>query len=149
MDKVTASAAKQNFGRLLARAQTGAIGIEKHGKVVAAMVPPEWLARDPVLDERRRAREVQKRVEQNRLIAHQRLAIELLARPGRRNALLKAARSEVQRWESLNLCSRDYIDRWNEWLSLPAAELVERMCSDADGWGSAMRQNSPFGVASR
>ena len=147
MDKVSASAAKQNFGHVLELAAAGPVGIERHGKLVAALVPPDWLRRAELLDERRQAREQQQRVEQNRLMAHQRIGIELLARKERRKPMLDAARREVRRWSQQNLCSQDYIDRWNEWLALPEAELVERMCSDADGWGKAMRQNSPFGVA--
>ena len=149
MDRISASDAKQNFGIALARAASSPVGIEKHGKLVAALVPPQWLDRAHLLDERRRAREDQKQVEQNRLMAHQRIAIELLSRPEHKRRLLAAARGEVKRWADQNLCSRDYIDRWNEWLSLPAAELVDRMCSDANGWGKAMRQNSPFAVAYR
>ncbi len=149
MDKVTASAAKQNFGRVLERAATGPVGIERHGKLVAALVPPQWLERAPQLDERQRARADQQRVEQARLMAHQRIGIALLAHKDQQKQLLGAARREVQRWAAQRLCSQDYIDRWSEWLALSTPDLVERMCSDADGWGTAMRQNSPFGVALR
>jgi len=149
MDKVTASAAKQNFGQVLELAATVPVGIERHGKLVAAMVPPQWLDRAPLLDERRRARDDQMRVEQNRLMAHQRIGIDLLARKDRRKLLLAAARLEVKRWAAQRLCSQDYIERWSEWLALPVADLVERMCSDAEGWGTAMRQNSPFAAELR
>jgi prevent-host-death family protein len=149
MDKISASEAKQRFGDVLERAAAGPVAIEKHGKVVAAMVPAEWLGRQNLFDERAHAREQQKRVEQHRLMVHQRIGIELLSDAARRKDLLRAARKEVKRWGDQALCSRDYIDRWSEWLSLPAAELVLRMCSDAQGWGNAMRQNSPFGVVSR
>ncbi|MGE0330528.1 MAG: type II toxin-antitoxin system Phd/YefM family antitoxin [Ramlibacter sp.] len=149
MDKIKASTAKQNFGHLLERAALAPVGIERHGKLVAALVPPQWLGRTPPLDERRRAREDQQRVEQARLMAHQRIGIAMLAHRDRYKQLLADARREVQRWAELQLCSQDYIDRWTDWLSLPAAELVERMCSDADGWGTAMRQNSPFAAALR
>jgi hypothetical protein len=147
MDKVTASEAKQAFGNVLARAAVAPVAIEKHGKVVAAMVSPAWLERSQQWDERTHARREQKAVEQGRLMAHQRVAIALLSlpEPGRRR-LLQAARREVRRWQDGQLCSRDYIDRWNEWLALPKAQLVERMCSDAGGWGQAMRQNSPFAI---
>jgi len=149
MDKVSASVAKQNFGQVLERAALAPVGIERHGKLVAALVPPGWIGKADPMDARRLAREQQQRVEQNRLMAHQRIGIELLGRPGRRKQLLDAARREVQRWSQQHLCSQDYIDRWNEWLALPDVELVERMCSDAGGWGQAMRQNSPFGTAPR
>lgn len=99
---------------------------------------------DGKLDERRRARDAQQRVELGRLVAHQRIGIELLGHRERRKPLLDAAKGEVRRWAEQRLCSQDYIDRWTEWLALPPVNLVERMCSDADGWGNAMRQNSPF-----
>ena len=146
MDKISASAAKQNFGDVLARAAVAPVGIEKHGKLVAAIVAPEWLRRAELLDERKQAREQQQRVEERRLAAHQRIAIELLSDKARRKYLLDAARREVRRWSEERLCSQDYIDRWSEWLQLPAAALATLMCSDAEGWGKAMRQNSPFGV---
>ena len=148
MDKVTASFAKQSFGALLELAAAGPVGIEKHGKLVAAMVPAAWIERSHLLDERRRAREEQRQVEERRLMAHQRLAIDLLSRPEEKRRRMDAARSEVQRWAKQNLCSQDYINRWTQWLALPVAQLVERMCSDADGWGNAMRQNSPFSAFS-
>jgi prevent-host-death family protein len=147
MDKVTASAAKQNFGQLLERAASGPVAIERHGKVVAAIVPPGWLQGASRVDDRRRAREQQQFLEQQRLMAHQRIGIELLGRKHRRKQMLDAARREVRRWADQQLCSQDYIDRWSEWLALPDVELVDRMCSDAEGWGKAMRQNSPFTVA--
>lgn len=153
MDKISASEAKQSFGSLLERAASAPVGIERHGKLVAAMVPPDWLERGPTrvseLEERKRARAEQQRVEEIRLMAHQRIGLDLLAKPQRRDYLLAVARQEVQRWADHNLCSRDYIERWGQWLSLPEPELVEMMCSDADGWGKAMRQNSPFAVADR
>jgi len=147
MDKVSASAAKQNFGQILKRAASAPVGIERRGKLVAAVVPPGWLEKAALLDERRLARAQQQRIEQNRLMAHQRISIELLTRRGRRKQLLDGARREVRRWAKDGLCSQDYIDRWSEWLALPEVDLVERMCSDANGWGNAMRQNSPFAVA--
>ena len=149
MDKVTASAARQNFGQLLERSATAPVGIERRGKLVAALVPPQWVAQLPLLDERRRAREDQQRVEQRRLMAHQRIGIELLGHKVRRKQLLDGARREVRRWFEEGLCSSDYIERWNEWLALPTIDLVDRMCSDAEGWGAAMRQNSPVAAALR
>jgi prevent-host-death family protein len=146
MDKISASEAKQNFGNVLERAALGPVGIEKHGKLVAALVPPGWLSRAEHLDERRQAREQQQRVEQNRLMAHQKIAIDLLSDKQCKKQLLDGARKEVRRWSAQQLCSQDYIDRWSEWLQLPVEALARQMCSDANGWGTAMRQNSPFSV---
>jgi antitoxin (DNA-binding transcriptional repressor) of toxin-antitoxin stability system len=148
MDTVAASHVKQNFGEVLARAAHGPVGVERHRKLVAAIVPPHWLSRHDAMDERRVARAAQQQVETMRLMAHQRLGIELLcAQPGQQRKRVEAARREVDRWEARQLCSADYIARWRAWLALSMPQLVQRMCSDADGWGSAMRQNSPFTAA--
>lgn len=145
METVAASDVKQQFGKILAMAADGPVGVERHRKLVAAIVPPHWLERVDALDERRAARAAQEKVELLRLLAHQRLGIELLcASAAERTARIAAARREVDRWEAQALCSVDYIARWREWLALPAARLVPLMCSDAEGWGRAMRQNSPF-----
>ena len=97
-------------------------------------MPASWLERVHPLGERRRARAAQERVDEKRLMVHQGIAIELLSRPARRKQLMDAARAEVKRWAEHDLCSQDYIDRWTEWLALPKADLVQRMCSDADGY---------------
>jgi antitoxin (DNA-binding transcriptional repressor) of toxin-antitoxin stability system len=145
MDTVTASHVKQNFGEVLARAARGPIGVERHRKLVAAIVPPHWLSHHEALDERRAARALQQQVDLNRLVAHQQLGIELLcAQPPQQRKRIEAAAREVDRWEAQQLCSADYISRWRAWLALPVRQLVLRMCSDAEGWGRAMRQNSPF-----
>jgi prevent-host-death family protein len=145
MHCVEASRAKQNFGELIARAASGPVGVRRHGRLVAAVVPADWAARLEAVDERRAAREAQKAVEARRLCAHQRIAIELLCASAQQQAKwLQAAHREIDRWEKDRLCSRDYIDRWREWLALPVRKLAKLMCSDADGWGPAMRQNSPF-----
>lgn len=149
MDNVAASYVKQNFGEVLLRAAIAPLGVERHGKLVAGLVPVHWLAQRDALDERRTARAAQNQVEIQRLLAHQSLGIELLcATAPQQREQLAAARREVDRWEARQLCSIDYIDRWRDWLALPVRDLVRRMCSDAAGWGRAMRQNSPFVAAS-
>ena len=145
MNLVAASRVKQNFGEILALAASAPQGIERHGKLVAALVPPDWLARQVNFDERRAARVAQQQVEKQRLMAHQALGIELLCSAAAdQRSLLAAASREVDRRQAGQLCSADYIARWREWLALPLKQLVQRMCSDAAGWGNAMRQNSPF-----
>jgi antitoxin (DNA-binding transcriptional repressor) of toxin-antitoxin stability system len=150
MDRVAASHAKQNFGDVLARAALGPVAIERHRKVVAALLPAEWLPRVESLDPRRAARAEQRQVEMARLMSHQQLGIDLLCSPpARQRKRIDAARRQVDRWEADGLCSADYISRWREWLALPVPDLVRRMCSDAQGWGAAMRQNSPFAADAR
>ena len=145
MNIVAASRVKQNFGEILALAASAPQGIERHGKLVAAVVSPDWLGRQSGLDERRAARAVQQQVDQQRLLAHQAIGIALLCSTAaeQRSQLARAAQ-QVDRWQAQQLCSADYIASWREWLALPLKQLVQRMCSDAAGWGNAMRQNSPF-----
>jgi hypothetical protein len=149
MNMVAASRVKQNFGEILALAASAPQGIERHGKLVAALVSPDWLARQSGLDERRAARAAQQQVDQQRLLAHQAIGIALLCSTAaeQRSQLARAAQ-QVDRWQAGQLCSADYIARWREWLALPLKQLVQRMCSDAAGWGNAMRQNSPFTLSS-
>lgn len=147
MNTVAASRVKQNFGEILALAASTPQGIERHGKLVAALVPPDWLAKQVNFDERRAARVAQQQVEKQRLMAHQALGIALLCSTAvDQRSQLAAASREVDRWQAGQLCSADYIARWRQWLALPVKQLVQRMCSDAEGWGNAMRQNSPFGT---
>jgi prevent-host-death family protein len=148
MEQVEASRVKQNFGEVLARAAREPLGVSRHGRVVAALVPAGWIAREHLHDERRAARAAQRQLEQDRLMRHQHIGIELLcAATAEQARILRAARREVDRWEAEGLCSRDYIERWREWLALPVRDLVRAMCSEAQGWGVAMRQNSPFTFA--
>lgn len=151
MQHMTASNAKQNFGELLEALAQGPVAIERHKKIKAIVCAPE--AFQPAhraggqMLERRHARAAQETVEKDRLIKHQRLAIELLTMPkSQSNALIRQARAEVDRWRRDRLCSPDYGDRWDELLSLPRADMARAMCGDAQGWGTALRQNSPWHV---
>lgn len=145
MNIVAASRVKQNFGEILALAANSPQGIERHGKLVAALVPPEWLSRQSSLDERQAARLAQQQVELQRLMKHQSIGIALLCgTANEQHRQLAAAVRETDRWQADQLCSADYIARWRDWLALPIKQLVQQMCSEAGGWGNAMRQNSPF-----
>jgi len=152
MQTMTASQAKQNFAELLDAAARGPVAIERHRRVKAIVCAPEaFEARagaGSVLADRRLARASQQLVDKDRLIRHQRLALELLLMPKRkRNELIARARDEVQRWRRDRLCSADYADRWDELLALPVEELARAMTSDELDWGTALRQNSPWHVA--
>lgn len=143
MDTITASQAKQNFGALIGRLRQGPVAIERHQKIVAIVVPPASVPTIP--NPRQAARAAQQQHEQQRLMRHQQWAIELLCASKRRQQqYLKAARQVVMRWRDEQLCSDDYIERWQQWLAQPTPELAKLMCGDADDWGPAMRQNSPF-----
>jgi hypothetical protein len=94
---------------------------------------------------RRRARLHQAAVERERLARHKRIAAALLAASiEERKGLIEGARQVVQRWRLECLCSADYIDRWSEILDMPVPEMAASMVSDFDGWGTALRQNSPW-----
>jgi PHD/YefM family antitoxin component YafN of YafNO toxin-antitoxin module len=151
MHRVTASQAKQNFGELLEAAARGPVAIERHRKVKAIVCSPEAFeaqaGRDRVLAERRAARAAQALVDKERLIKHQRLAIELLLMPKPQRAkLVQRARAEVARWRAEHLCSPEYSDRWDQLLAQPVEGLARAMASETLEWGTALRQNSPWHV---
>ncbi len=147
MHTVTASQAKQNFGALVSQLAQGPVAIERHQKTVAVLMSPASAQRVP--DPRQVARQAQQQREMQRLMRHQQLAIHMLCAPPEvQQRLLQAALQEVERWQSQQLCSADYIQKWRHWLALPLSELAPLMCGDAEGWGPAMRQNSPFAASS-
>lgn len=95
--------------------------------------------------ERLAARAQQAAVEQERLDRHHRIANDLLSLPDDgREALIANARVAVARWQADGLCSVDYVERWTEILSMTPSGMAAAIVSDADGWGNALRQNSPF-----
>jgi len=146
---LSSTQAKQSFGQLLEDAAKGPVAIERHGKVQAVVAAPRFFSADPgkadEIKERKLARLEQTLVEKNRLIRHQRIALDLATLPKvGREALIKSARAEVERWKRDQLCSADYIERWTKILALSPAAMATTITSDADGWGSALRQNSPW-----
>jgi PHD/YefM family antitoxin component YafN of YafNO toxin-antitoxin module len=146
MQTFTASQAKQNFGALLSQLEHSPVAIARHNKTVAVVMLPATA--QALSNPRQQARAEQQQREQQRLMRHQQLAIGLLcATPAQQARQLKAAHAVVARWVKDGLCSADYIARWQAWLALPLQKLAPLMCGDADGWGPAMRQNSPFTAA--
>lgn len=145
MKSVTASSAKQNFGALLAACTSQPVAIVRHKKVEAIVISPALFAHLDPLAQRKMARLHQTVVEKDRLIRHQSIALQLLCLP-KREALqiVERARSVVQRWSQEDLCSVDYISRWKEILQKPLGEISRSIVSDNDGWGTALRQNSPL-----
>jgi hypothetical protein len=153
VQRFSSTDAKQRFGHLLKTAASGPVEIERHGVVQVVVAAPEFF-RPHVHEEatqasRRQARLSQQLTEQQRLIRHQHIALDLLTLPARdRDAMIGRARQVVQRWRDEHLCSTDYIERWSALLTMPVVDLARQMCADADGWGTALRQNSPWvGVA--
>jgi len=155
MERMTASRAKQNFGELLEALARGPVAIERHKSIKAIVCSPETFhgavqahsTAGRALEGRRAARAAQQLVEKNRLIKHQKLAIELLLmRQTQREELMAQARAEVQRWRRDRLCSTDYADRWDELLGQSMEDLARAMCSETLEWAAALRQNSPWHV---
>ncbi|KRC10501.1 prevent-host-death protein [Hydrogenophaga sp. Root209] len=149
MQQFSSTQAKQNFGQLMKASALAPVAIERHGKVQALVMSPAFLgaaraAQDPMA-ERRLARLQQAGIEKDRLIRHHRIALDLLTvEPAQREGLIQRARDTVDRWRREQLSSRDYVDRWAALLALPVQELAKEMVADADGWGTALRQNSPW-----
>lgn len=149
MEQFSSTRAKQSFGELLKAAALGPVAIERHGKVQAIVAAPGYFTGvSAAQDEqaaRRLARANQSVVEKDRLIRHQRIALDLVTLPAdERDRMIEQALAVVQRWRQERLCSSDYIERWSALLKLPAVALAMAMVSDADGWGPALRQNSPW-----
>ena len=149
MRRFTATEGRQSFGSSLRAAQDGPVAIESHGDVRAVVASPEWFVQTDAREARRMARRLaraqQDLLERDRLIKHQQLAIDLLTLPApKRSALIRCARAVVEHWRMRGLCSADYIDRWSQLLALPPREVALAITGDAEGWGPALRQNSPF-----
>lgn len=153
LPQIPATKAKQAFGEMLDRLRAGApLAITSHGRIKALLSTPEsWRAmelessRGVELAERQVARADQERVEFERLQRHAALAVELLSSdPEQQKALIDKARARVQRWRANDLCSEDYIGRWEAMLAKPVPILAKEMVSDCDGWGRSLRQNTPF-----
>jgi len=149
MEQFSSTDAKQRFGQLLKASGAAPVAIEKHGKVQAIMASPEFFARvqrnDQGVSARQLARAQQALIEKDRLIRHQRIAFDLATLPAaKRDPLIKAARLMVERWRDERLCSSDYINKWEQILSMPPREMAAAMVSDVEGWGASLRQNSPW-----
>lgn len=94
---------------------------------------------------RLRARAEQRLVEEARSNRHGEFALRLLvADEEARKSLLGRARARVRAWRETEVCSLDYIERWEALLELPIERLAAEMVGDCNGWGRALRQCSPF-----
>lgn len=149
MQQFTSSKAKQNFGELLKAIEQGPVAIERHNKVHAIVSTPGQFAnqgRQPDIQaERKLARISQAMVEKDRLIKHHKIALGLLTLPpSQRKVLIDQAKSMVDRWRNDQLCSAEYIDRWSTILSLSPKDIAQAIVADNEGWGNALRQNSPW-----
>lgn len=144
MDKISATDAKNSFAAVIARAVKGErIEIARHGRVVAVVAPAGSFAAPA--DLRATALRHQQLTELQRLSRHQTYAIQLLtATHAQVTIWRKQARAAVDRWEQRGSCSREFIEGWRGLLKLPVAEMSRKMCGNLDGWGPAMRQNSPW-----
>lgn len=145
MKQIAISEARQRFKEVLGTLGPEGAAIGRHGKPVAYLVRADRPLMSQDQAERREARLKQAAVEDQRLIKHLRIGTRLLAAPPQEaEAMVGRALARVAQWEREGLCSPDYVERWRAMLAQPRAQLVESMCGDADGWGAALRQNSPW-----
>lgn len=149
MNQFSSTDAKQRFGQLIKASAYAPVAVEKHGKVQAIVVSPEFFDRaeknNTEGSARQLARVKQAMIEKDRLIRHQKIAFDLAtSAPDKRNSMIKEARAMVQRWRVERLCSSDYIERWEKILKMKPQAMAATMVSDADGWGPSLRQNSPW-----
>lgn len=94
---------------------------------------------------RLRARAEQQLVAEVRLNRHSEVASRLPAADEvAHRSLLGRASAPVRAWRETEVCSLDYIERWEALLELPIERLAAEMVGNCDGWGRALRQCSPF-----
>jgi len=92
-----------------------------------------------------RERERASRLDRRR--RHAVLAARLLAAPRpEAAALVKRARSFVDRWERERLCSHHYVSRWRGMLAGPVQRVAQSLL-DPGEWADALFQNSPWTFA--
>lgn len=92
-----------------------------------------------------RERERASRLDRRR--RHAVLAARLLAAPRpEAAALVKRARSFVDRWERERLCSHHYVSRWRGMLAGPVKRVAQSLL-DPGEWTDALLQNSPWTFA--
>ncbi len=134
----SATAAKQRFGELLERAAHGPVGIVRHGRIVAYVVPPNSAALPPSgVEAMLRARAVQADKAEARRRDQVAFAAILTA-PDR-----SRARGIVARWATDRLCSPVYIKAWRELLELPRASLRAKL-ETRDDFTRVLLANSPL-----
>jgi len=134
----TATAAKQRFGELLERAAHGPVGIARHGRIVAYVVPPDGAAPQRTgVEAMLRARAVQADKNETRRRDQTAFASSINARD---KAL---ARAIVARWQADKLCSPVYIKAWRALLELPRAALRAKL-EARDDFTRVLLANSPL-----
>ena len=134
----TATAAKQRFGELLERAAHGPVGIVRHGRIVAYVVPPDGAAPPRTgIEAMLRARAVQA----DKNDARRRDQVAFAATVNARDRA--CARAVVARWEADKLCSPVYIKAWRALLELPRAALRVKLES-RDDFTRVLLANSPL-----
>ncbi|MDA1117662.1 MAG: type II toxin-antitoxin system Phd/YefM family antitoxin [Proteobacteria bacterium] len=135
---VSATAAKQHFGELLARAARGPVGIVRHGRVVAYVVPPESVAPPPSgVQAMLRARALQ--AEKHEARRREQLVFAKNLAPRDRSAALTV----VAGWETQQLCSPVYIKAWRALLALPRTALRAKL-AQGDDLTRVLLANSPL-----
>lgn len=134
----TATAAKQRFGELLERAAHGPVGIVRHGRIVAYVVPPDGAAPPrPDLTAMLKARALQAAKAEARRRDHLAFADGIHGRDRAR------ARAVVARWEANKLCGAVYIKAWRALLALPRAPLRRKLAT-RDNFTRVLLANSPL-----
>lgn len=88
------------------------------------------------------ARQQQAEREDRRLAAHARVAA-LLRASADVDAVIASAREQVAKWKNGALCSRDYIDDWQNVISQGPARIAD-VLEEKSAFGMRMRQNTPF-----
>lgn len=95
----------------------------------------------PSQNARLEARQAQQRHEHKRKLAHGRVAA-LLQDPSAAPKVVAYANDQVAKWQLLSLCSRDYIEDWQNLLRDPLA--AAKLLLEDSPRAVRLRQNTPF-----
>ena len=78
---------------------------------------------------------------------HLKIAVKFASGGPEDAALKTGALKMLKLWREKQLCSPDYIDRWQQILDAkPQLVAQSLLAMDDDEWGPALRQNTPFVV---
>lgn len=79
---------------------------------------------------------------------HLKIAVQLALGGSQAQTLKTQALRMVRLWKERALCSPVYIERWQQILDAPPRDIARSLLAlDADAWGPALRQNTPFAVS--
>lgn len=139
---VPASWAREHFAEMLVMAQRQPIAIARHGKTLAVMWPAGSLGQQE--RERELLRLSRRLPELQRLVIHQKLAMQLLCMQMPRVAeIARSARARMAEWRRMGPASQAQFERWMWVLSQPTP-FLPWIIADEGPLGRQLHQLTPI-----